>query len=288
MLSLAGVAAIAAIISYTHGLEVVREVGNVGLVAYLQPILADLVILSSSMALLDAARAGTRAPRMAVVALLTGIGVTMALNLASGWPHGVGAALVAVMAPVFFVLSLENFFAVVRRGNAVAQPPAPATERTAVYRLFDAADELLYVGMTCDFDQRIGTHARDKPWWPEVARTTCEWFTSRPDAALAEYTAITDENPRYNIVRWNQEPRPRPAQTVLNAARDAYADSVAAREPISERALAERFNISRRRAAAIRAEVAQQATAEPPAGTELSPPRHHTVPAGLNGSGNHG
>jgi len=71
----------------------------------------------------------------------------------------------------------------------------------ALYRLYAADDTLLYVGITHSLSIRFAEHAKDKPWWPEVARKTVAWHGSRPDALHAEAVAIRDENPAHNIVR---------------------------------------------------------------------------------------
>lgn len=54
-LALFALAAITAIVSSLHALAVVRAVGNTGAVAYLIPLVALLMIVSASMALLEAA-----------------------------------------------------------------------------------------------------------------------------------------------------------------------------------------------------------------------------------------
>lgn len=74
---------------------------------------------------------------------------------------------------------------------------ALADRRTAVYRLFDAAGALLYVGASCNPQSRIPSH-KDKPWWQEVADTSVEWFADRVNALRHEAAAIADESPRYN------------------------------------------------------------------------------------------
>lgn len=71
-------------------------------------------------------------------------------------------------------------------------------ERTALYRLYDAADLLLYVGITGKPKSRWTQHTADKPWWPQVKRREVEWFDSRPLAARAEVEAILAESPAYN------------------------------------------------------------------------------------------
>ncbi|MPY31318.1 GIY-YIG nuclease family protein [Streptomyces adustus] len=69
----------------------------------------------------------------------------------------------------------------------------------AVYRLWDAAGNLLYVGSAFDPEKRCHGH-RDRPWWPEVARRTEEWKESRGAAYTAELEAIAMERPRHNVM----------------------------------------------------------------------------------------
>jgi predicted GIY-YIG superfamily endonuclease len=64
------------------------------------------------------------------------------------------------------------------------------SERTALYRLFDAEGVLLYVGISKEFGTRWHQHARSQPWWGEVHHQTIEWHESRADAEAAEETAI--------------------------------------------------------------------------------------------------
>ena len=73
-----------------------------------------------------------------------------------------------------------------------------AGERTALYHIYDARDELLYVGISKDFGTRWKQHAKAQPWWPDVERQTVKWYGSRPDAEAAEKVAIKLERPKYN------------------------------------------------------------------------------------------
>lgn len=75
-------------------------------------------------------------------------------------------------------------------------PESP--ERTALYRLYDANEQLLYVGITNDPPSRMVQHAGDKTWWPQVAQHSIEWLDSREAALDAERSAIITERPRYN------------------------------------------------------------------------------------------
>lgn len=72
------------------------------------------------------------------------------------------------------------------------------SERTALYRLFDADEVLLYVGISKRFGQRWEQHARMQPWWPAVTSQTVRWYPSRGDAEQAEKVAIHDERPIHN------------------------------------------------------------------------------------------
>ena len=82
--------------------------------------------------------------------------------------------------------------------QAGAMDDSEPSERTALYRLYNTADELLYVGISSNFGHRWTAHAHVQPWWPEVQRQTVEWYPSRAEALTAETAAIETENPRYN------------------------------------------------------------------------------------------
>lgn len=124
----AALAAITGVISYNHGLDVVRLVGNTGTVAYLIPLVPDLMIATSSLTLIEASALGIRRPFMAMVALVAGIGWTVAVNIADGWRGGPGGALIAAGIPLAFVLTFESLLWLFRRGRGgPAVQPAPAT-----------------------------------------------------------------------------------------------------------------------------------------------------------------
>lgn len=75
------------------------------------------------------------------------------------------------------------------------------TERTALYRYFDANGDLLYIGISNDPDFRWKAHlyeSRRGDWPKEAVRRTVEWHDSRPLALAAEEGAIKAERPRYN------------------------------------------------------------------------------------------
>lgn len=90
-----------------------------------------------------------------------------------------------------------------------------AERSSFLYRLWDDAGYLLYVGVTSDLLGRFRTHHERQPWAWQVAGHTVEEYPDRPSALAAETVAIRDERPRYNArksaspypERW-QEPEP--------------------------------------------------------------------------------
>lgn len=76
--------------------------------------------------------------------------------------------------------------------------------RTALYRLYDGEDRVLYIGITNMPNVRFDAH-RMKPWWKQVARKDIEWFENRHQASCAEVRAIRAERPLYNRMHaWPQ------------------------------------------------------------------------------------
>lgn len=81
-----------------------------------------------------------------------------------------------------------------------------------LYRFYNDADELLYVGITANPSRRLERHRHEKDWWSDVSRIDIEHFTDRHTVLAAERTAIETEKPRHNI-RMNE--RPHPAQRLV-------------------------------------------------------------------------
>ena len=67
-----------------------------------------------------------------------------------------------------------------------------------LYRLFDADDQLLYVGISRNWRERFHAHEKAQPWWNEVTKITLERFDSREAVAEAERVAIKVERPTKN------------------------------------------------------------------------------------------
>lgn len=70
---------------------------------------------------------------------------------------------------------------------------------TAVYRFYDDAGELLYVGITCRPRFRFREHRKLSEWWSQQRSVTLAWRPDRNTAAADELTAIREEKPRYNV-----------------------------------------------------------------------------------------
>lgn len=80
--------------------------------------------------------------------------------------------------------------------------------RTALYRFYDADDDLLYVGITENLSVRFASHKATKPWWPDVVRHSVEWRETRAEAEDAEKAAMIAERPKWNVANspWAPEP----------------------------------------------------------------------------------
>lgn len=69
----------------------------------------------------------------------------------------------------------------------------------ALYRFYDARQQLLYVGITAALPTRLGNHDDQKPWWTEVVDIKVEHFPGRESVLAAEKAAIIAECPLYNV-----------------------------------------------------------------------------------------
>lgn len=72
------------------------------------------------------------------------------------------------------------------------------TEKTSLYRHFNADGELLYVGISLNHLIRLYQHSNASPWFDEISNISVEHFPSREEAVQAELTAIKKEKPKHN------------------------------------------------------------------------------------------
>ncbi len=69
----------------------------------------------------------------------------------------------------------------------------------AVYRMYDADGQLLYVGHSKSALKRLGDHLQDKPWIDDVVDVRLEHFDTVEQAKASEAVAIWNEFPLHNI-----------------------------------------------------------------------------------------
>jgi predicted GIY-YIG superfamily endonuclease len=94
----------------------------------------------------------------------------------------------------------KSYEAAARWNREKPEPPAWPEHlgRTALYRLYNAADEVIYIGITDDLKGRMEWHAANQTWWPEVTRRTVAFYPDWDAADAAETLAIAAEKPIYN------------------------------------------------------------------------------------------
>ena len=92
-------------------------------------------------------------------------------------------------------LQLDKF-----RGKHRAQEQAPAADgECAVYRYYDAADRLLYVGIAGNPNLRDEQHRNTSKWHRFQVRREVEWRPTKRAALDAERDAIRSESPVFNL-----------------------------------------------------------------------------------------
>lgn len=77
----------------------------------------------------------------------------------------------------------------------------------SVYRAYDVAGDLLYVGMSTSAAQRLGAHEHHSGWWHEVATVTVRHLPTEAAARIHETHAIHSEAPKYNMMGTDRFPR---------------------------------------------------------------------------------
>jgi hypothetical protein len=105
--SVLAVAVVAAIASYDH-MRALAELAGEGWRSWLLPVSVDGLAVAASMTMLVRRRSGERGGALPWVALLLGLGASVAANVAAAEPTVVGR-LVAAWPPVGLLLSYELF-----------------------------------------------------------------------------------------------------------------------------------------------------------------------------------
>lgn len=69
----------------------------------------------------------------------------------------------------------------------------------SLYLLSTNDDISIYIGVTCNLEERLKRHAREKAWWQHVDRMRVEVYPDRHHGFRAERLAIWWFDPIYNI-----------------------------------------------------------------------------------------
>jgi hypothetical protein len=123
------VAGVAAYISYWHAYAVVRDYGESGVTALLEPATIDGLVYASSMVILYTARHRLPVPRLARWMLALGIAASLAVNVAQGWSHGLAGAVIAAWPAVALVGSYELLAWMIRTAAARGLDHVPETDQ---------------------------------------------------------------------------------------------------------------------------------------------------------------
>jgi hypothetical protein len=73
------------------------------------------------------------------------------------------------------------------------------SDRHAVYRIYDHAGKLLYIGCSWNPAERVACHRQAKPWRHRIAGWTEEWHPDLVTARRAERRAIAVEGAEFNV-----------------------------------------------------------------------------------------
>lgn len=103
----------------------------------------------------------------------------------------------------------------VKNATAPVIPPAPVERPKFVsrpkghhlYRHFDAAGTLLYVGISLNALNRLVAHIEDSAWYWSIATVTIDNYPTREDAEAAERLAICTERPLFNYMHGDKARR---------------------------------------------------------------------------------
>ncbi len=82
--------------------------------------------------------------------------------------------------------------------------------RHQLYRHFDAAGQLLYVGISLSAVARLAAHKGSAHWYDQITSVSIEQCESREALLDAEREAILAERPLHNVVFGSARPRPKP------------------------------------------------------------------------------
>lgn len=167
--TVAAVAGVAARVSFEHTVSVVSAAGEDTTTAELLPVTTDGLIVAAGLVLLDAARSGRRAPRLARFLLGLGIAATLGVNVLHGVAHGLVGAAVSAWPALAFTFTTELGLLLIRQsGRPVESDAAGTVSATPGGRALPTSSNL---------DEVV------QP--PAVATATTNWLPARMPARAA-------------------------------------------------------------------------------------------------------
>jgi hypothetical protein len=267
------VAGIAAYISYWHAYAVVRQYGESGVTALLEPGTIDGLVYASSMVILHAARHRLPVPRLARWMLALGIAASLAVNVAQGWSHGLVGAAAAAWPAVALVGSYEMLAWMVRTaagggpvrvpgaGHVLPQPDQPdqpePSRRAAVSPVGETMTAVA-PGDGASLEPQSAhepSRAADQVHGPGPAGPD---GTDQPNQAGGQVQESTGPRGPSGLTAPGRATVTAPAGDINAAAVAAYRTSLQEGKPLSERKLAAAFGRTSRRWARDRMVEARQ------------------------------
>jgi len=83
-------------------------------------------------------------------------------------------------------------------GTGAGLAPGPWWPQAALYRVYDKAGRLLYIGVSRNPRDRWYQHSRKAPWWSQASWIDYCVYRNENVALDAERHAICDEQPLHN------------------------------------------------------------------------------------------
>lgn len=195
------VAAIAAVISFTHIQRLALTHGQSPLAAGLLPLSIDGTVAAASAVMLRAAWAGRDAPWLARVMLGAAVAATLAANVANGARYGAAGALLSGWPAVAFTGCAEMAFGMVRSGRRdtpsdagtaeLAPPAIPAPQPGTGYGQPDMADAVTGQPGTAGAASQRVTARRTRDRQPRHERRTQADIEAEALAVLSRQPGIS-------------------------------------------------------------------------------------------------
>jgi hypothetical protein len=267
------VAGIAAYISYWHAYAVVRQYGESGVTALLEPGTIDGLVYASSMVILHAARHRLPVPCLARWMLALGIAASLAVNVAQGWSHGLVGAAAAAWPAVALVGSYEMLAWMIRTtagggpdrapgaGHTLPQPDLPKPSRWPDVSPVGETVTAVATGHGASLEPQSAHEpsraacAADQVHGPAPAGPD---GTDRANQAGGPVRESTGPRVPSGLSAPGRATVTAPAGDINAAAIAAYRTSLQEGKPLSERKLAAAFGWSSRRWARARMAEARQ------------------------------